>query len=105
MLPASVGTATQKCTLAHCKRSSGMFVSAGSCSSGRHCKNNNFVNVRMMFGAAMQAGELAAHSETRMKEIQKEVDSIDQELVRFRFHNCLLESARAADDHMQANTC
>ena len=30
----------------------------------------------------MQAGELAAHSETRMKEIQQEISSIDQELVR-----------------------
>lgn len=37
-----------------------------------------YVVLRML----LQAGDLAAHSESRMKEIQQEIDAIDKELVR-----------------------
>jgi hypothetical protein len=37
------------------------------------------------FFRPLQAGELASHSETRMKEIQQEISAIDQELVRLCF--------------------
>lgn len=38
--------------------------------------------VPIPFFLPLQAGELASHSETRMKEIQQEISAIDQELVR-----------------------
>ena len=49
----------------------------------------------MLFFLPLQAGELASHSETRMKEIQQEISAIDQELVRLGFRFRMTHSMHA----------